>query len=224
MNKKTEKLCEACSKGDLKAVIGLLNGSFFSKGLPPDVMSDNWDGMFGGMTPLMCASMYGKTEVVAYLISHGAAVNIVQPKGENTALIYAVANKHTEVVKILLQNKADITSKNKNGKTALQRATELNLSEIVSLFDNADVDLLGGLQALLIEARDWGSDNRFPLGKEYPQYNDVREIGIKVYKKNGSKGLNELMAQVKQDGSDLYTYLDLLWNHLKVGDEEVWLM
>jgi ankyrin repeat protein len=118
MSKKVEKLCQACADGDLRRVTNLISGSIFSQKMDIDIQSNDFDGMFGGMTPLMCASMYGQLDVVTYLLKKGANVNVVQNKGNNTALIYALANSHLLIAKLLIEANADVSHRNNNNKTA----------------------------------------------------------------------------------------------------------
>ena len=74
---------------------------------------------FGGSTPLISASLFGKTEIAKLLIDAGAKLNIQNNEG-STALITAAFFCKPEIVKMLLAKKADKTIKNKYGNTALE--------------------------------------------------------------------------------------------------------
>lgn len=74
---------------------------------------------FGGSTPLISASLFGKTEIAKLLIGAGAKLNIQNNEG-STALITAAFFCKPEIVKMLLAKKADKTIKNKYGNTALE--------------------------------------------------------------------------------------------------------
>src|SRR6185369_2425943 len=63
-----------------------------------------------GETPLMVAARGGKTPVVEQLIAKGANVNARGARGQ-TALMWAVSQKHPDVVKVLLAHGADIQAK-----------------------------------------------------------------------------------------------------------------
>ena len=260
MSENVIKLCEECSKGNLNNVKKLLKGSLFTKGVPVNGVSTVKISMLSGMTPLMCASMFGRVYVAEYLISMGADVNARSLGSENTALIYAASNNNQEIVKLLLYNNADKTLKNRDGLTALDFAEKnkypsiisllrdlslsekYNFTETVSMLNTASPAVhvsekpvkteeaaipvkteviqiteqqLITLRLLLGGARAWGSLNGNPLGKEYPQYNKICEIGENAFSKNGDAALKAIMNKIRSDGSDLYTYLDLMCNNLQ---------
>ena len=260
MSENVIRLCEECSKGNLNNVKKLLKGSLFTKGVPVNGVSTVKISMLSGMTPLMCASMFGRVYVAEYLISMGADVNARSLGSENTALIYAASNNNQEIVKLLLYNNADKTLKNRDGLTALDFAEKnkypsiisllrdlslsekYNFTETVSMLNTASPAVhvsekpvkteeaaipvkteviqiteqqLITLRLLLGGARAWGSLNGNPLGKEYPQYNKICEIGENAFSKNGDAALKAIMNKIRSDGSDLYTYLDLMWNNLQ---------
>lgn len=56
----------------------------------------------GGLTPIMMAAARGRADIVNLLIARHADVNAKSGDGHKTALDYATANGHDEVVKILL--------------------------------------------------------------------------------------------------------------------------
>ncbi len=229
MSKKVEKLCQACADGDLRRVTNLISGSIFSQKMDIDIQSNDFDGMFGGMTPLMCASMYGQLDVVTYLLKKGANVNVVQNKGNNTALIYALANSHLLIAKLLIEANADVSHRNNNNKTAISIAEEKGYSELLNTIkqkNNTETkQTIHQIKEILKESKKWGTNNHFPLGKEYPQYDKIRNYGKAIYKEGGVNNLKFVYQNIKDDGSDLYTYLDLLWNHLDCDNEkDIWLM
>ncbi|MBI4471167.1 MAG: ankyrin repeat domain-containing protein [Acidobacteria bacterium] len=66
-----------------------------------------------GVTPLMHAARAGSVGVVHALISHEAKVNVKERDRDQTALMWAVAQKHPDVVKALIEAKADIHARTK---------------------------------------------------------------------------------------------------------------
>ncbi len=72
---------------------------------------------FGGSTPLITASVFGKTQIAEMLINAGADLNIQNNDG-STALINAAFFCRPEIVNMLLKKNADKTIKNKYGQTA----------------------------------------------------------------------------------------------------------
>jgi len=73
----------------------------------------------GGSTPLISATVFGKTEVAIALIKAGADLNCTNNEG-STALHSASFLCRNEIVKALIEKGADKTIKNKVGATALE--------------------------------------------------------------------------------------------------------
>ena len=72
-----------------------------------------------GLTPLMTASRTGNAEVVRKLIAHGADVNAATAETRSTALMWAVAEPHPEIVDVLLGAGADAHASTEKGITPL---------------------------------------------------------------------------------------------------------
>lgn len=68
-------------------------------------------------TPLHIAARYGFVDVVRWLLSHGANVNARAYNNFTPLLV----TEHPDVVKILLENKADINANDSSGRTALEK-------------------------------------------------------------------------------------------------------
>jgi ankyrin repeat protein len=66
-----------------------------------------------GVTPLMEASRTGSIGAVQTLLAHEANVNAKEIDRQQTALMWAVAQKHPEVVQALLEHGADIRARSK---------------------------------------------------------------------------------------------------------------
>ncbi len=85
-------------------------------------------------TPLMDAANAGRADSVRLLLENGAKVNKQEASEEKrTALHWAVIGKNPEVVKVLLEYKADKSLKDKNGLTPLELAVKRNLPKIAEL-------------------------------------------------------------------------------------------
>jgi ankyrin repeat protein len=69
-------------------------------------------------TPLHLAARLGFVEVARWLLLHDAEVN-ARAYNRFTPLLYT---KHPEIVKLLLEHKADVNAKNASGRTALEEA------------------------------------------------------------------------------------------------------
>ncbi|MBY0497057.1 MAG: ankyrin repeat domain-containing protein [Cyanobacteria bacterium] len=61
-----------------------------------------------GVTPLMEAARTGSVDAVRLLLAYGAQVNAHETARGQTAVMWAVSRQHPEVVKVLIENKADI--------------------------------------------------------------------------------------------------------------------
>ncbi len=71
-----------------------------------------------GMTPLMRATLVGRTDIVESLLDAQADINI-KDIANNTALIYAVNSKYHDIEKLIMNSDIYINNKNKNTKTSL---------------------------------------------------------------------------------------------------------
>lgn len=107
-------------------------------------------------TLLMQASLNGQPKIVETLIKHGACVHLRtlstkyvkyhdadhQLESESTALMIAAVKGYTETAQILLENEADIDSRNRAGESSLIIATKCGHAEFVKLLllHNANVN------------------------------------------------------------------------------------
>ena len=133
-----------------------------------------------GETPLMAAARTGKVEAVQLLISHGSFVNAVDPFQEETALMWASAEGHLDVVKALLAAGADPNTKahvsliteRKNadhpsgGFTALMFAVRNGYADVAEALVSGGADLkltnADGATATIVAI----VNDRFDLAKE----------------------------------------------------------
>lgn len=75
-----------------------------------------------GETPLMTCAATGTVEAVRLLIAKGADVNVSEPVQHQTALMWAASGRHPEVVRALIESRADLTARTRKGFTALHFA------------------------------------------------------------------------------------------------------
>lgn len=75
-----------------------------------------------GNTPLLSASLRGRTDIAEALINNKANLNLKSNWGGETALHMATVRKHSSIVKQLIRAGADISIKDNNGRTALEMA------------------------------------------------------------------------------------------------------
>jgi uncharacterized protein len=88
---------------------------------------------YGGSSPLITASLFGKTEMARTLIEAGADLNFQNNDG-STALLTASFFCRPEIVKLLLDKGADRTIKNKYGATAYETVAT-PFSDVKSTYD-----------------------------------------------------------------------------------------
>jgi ankyrin repeat protein len=90
----------ACRNGSAAIVNKLL-----SSGANPNL------GLPTGESPLMAAARAGNVVAVKALLAHGAQVNVAESAQKQTALMWAVAAQHPDVVRMLVEAGADIRAR-----------------------------------------------------------------------------------------------------------------
>jgi hypothetical protein len=169
-------LSEACINGNASLVRSLLKG-----GANPNTPTAT------GETPLMTCAKTGTADAVARLIEYGAAVNAAEPSENQTALMWAAAERHPETVKTLIDAHADLKANTKQGFTAIHFAARAGDIESVKLLLAAGVDVNIVTQAV-------GSANRIS-----------NFLGIS--KTIGSLGYTPLLVAVVRGRIDVAMYL-----------------
>ena len=94
-----------------------------------------------GETPLMTCARSGSADAVRLLVEYGANVSAKEPAQNQTALMWASAERHPDVVKALIDAHADLTAHSKQGFTALHFAARVGDMESVKLLLAAGVDI-----------------------------------------------------------------------------------
>ena len=75
------------------------------------------------------------------LIEYGAAINAKEPTQNQTALMWAAAERHPDVVKAFIDAHADLNANSKQGFTAIHFAARVGDLESVKLLLAAGVDV-----------------------------------------------------------------------------------
>lgn len=75
-----------------------------------------------GETALMRAAWTGSLDVAKALLARGADVNAKESVQDQTALMWATTEKHPDVVRFLIDNRADVHARSKTGFTPLMFA------------------------------------------------------------------------------------------------------
>jgi ankyrin repeat protein len=132
-------LALACANGNAAVVAKLL--AFKAD---PDRASPS------GVTPLMIAARVGSVAVVNALLAAGANVNAVETSRGQTALMWAVAQRHSDVVRVLIDRGADVHARSRVSLLRVNRGgpngTDADTSHV------GEVEK-GGSTALLFAAR-----------------------------------------------------------------------
>jgi ankyrin repeat protein len=128
-------LSQACTNGSAEFVRLLLKS-----GANPST------AIATGETPLMTCAKTGSADAVRLLVEYGAAVNATEPAQNQTALMWAAAERHANVVSALIAAHADLKTRTKDGFTAIHFAARVGDLESVQLLlaSGVPVNLLTG--------------------------------------------------------------------------------
>jgi ankyrin repeat protein len=92
-------------------------------------------------TPLMICAKSGVADAVRMLVEYGAAINAKESAANQTALMWAAAERHPNVVEALIEAHADLKAHTKQGFTAIHFAARVGDVESVKLLLAAGVDV-----------------------------------------------------------------------------------
>lgn len=123
-------LSQACKNGSA-AIVRLL----LKSGAKPNTAIDT------GETPLMTCARSGSADAVRLLVEYGAKVDDREPSQGQTALMWAAAEHHPDVVKALIESHADLKAHSKQGFTAAHFAARIGDLESLKLLIAAGVDV-----------------------------------------------------------------------------------
>ena len=115
-----------------------------------------------GETVLMSCARTGNAAAVAALLAHGADVNAAESEADQTALMWAVAQRHPAVVGVLLDQGAEVRHRSRVRRFVISRRLQSNLryGERGRRYGtDAEETDLGGYTALLFAARQGGVDS-----------------------------------------------------------------
>jgi ankyrin repeat protein len=117
-------LFEASAAGKFDIVAYLLNQRF-------DAVNDYADD---GFTPLGLACYFGQSEVARYLVLKGADVNLPSNNGFHVYPIHsATAGSYNDIVRMLIENGAQVNVKQQAGATPLHSAAQNGNLELLIL-------------------------------------------------------------------------------------------
>ena len=174
----------ACNNGSAAMVEALL-----------DAGADPNAALPSGETPLMTASRTGSVDAVRSLLGHGADVTAREAAHEQTALMWAVAQRHPAVVRALLEHGAGIDDRS----TVYQ--------QVISSSGNADPSGVydieqGGYTPLLFAARQGGLESARLLVAAGADVNDAAPIGTSTLVVAALSGQGPVAVFLLEQGAD----------------------
>lgn len=146
-----------------------------------------------GETPLHIASVAGKQEIAAYLISKGAELN-VKDASNNTPLTNAIRSKSFETVKVLVDNGANVNDRGLWNFLPIQVAAEFTSNDIVNCLIDKGADI--------------------PV--------EQGEVSYQLLSASCSRGLDKLLESMLKKGFDLQVnqYTRTLLHQAAAGGSE----
>ena len=133
-----------------------------------------------GETLLMSCARTGSVAAVRALVAGGAEVNAREPTENQTALMWAVAERHPAVVKLLLDSGADLHARSRVRRKVISRRlqSELKYGELGRSYGtDAEETRIGGFTPLLFAARQGDRDSARLLLAKGADVNDTAPDG-----------------------------------------------
>ena len=154
--------------------------------------------LLNGETVLMTCARAGEAGAVTALLARGADANAMEREHHQTALMWAVAHKHPDVVRLLIDARADIRARSLiYSQTVVgeqtQRAGREELNYTVSR---------GGATALLFAARVGDDESATLLLKAGADANDAQPDGVSALVLAAHSGNGRVAALLLEHGAD----------------------
>lgn len=149
-------------------------------------------------TPLMVASRIGNAEVVKLLVAHGADVNARESEHQQSALMWAVAERHPEVARVLIEGGGDVQA-----RTKVWRRPALLCCQEYESEDEGGVEVdEGGYTPLLFAAREGDVESGRMLLAAGAKVNDAAAVGTSVLVVAAQSGQGAFAALLLDKGAD----------------------
>jgi ankyrin repeat protein len=180
----------ACNNGSARLVEMLLEA-----GANPNA------ALSSGETPLMTASRVGSTAAVKALLARGADANAKERLRGQTALMWAVAQQHADVVQVLIELKADLHARSDVRTRRVNRGPDGTLPSLNPSRDLID-ERQGGFTPLLFAARQGSLESARLLVAAGANVNDVSPAGTSALVIASHSGHGNLAAFLLEKGAD----------------------
>ena len=184
-------LLMACTSGNAALVETLLQA-----GANPQ------DALSSGETALMLASRAGTTQVVEDLLARGADVNAVERTRSQSALMWAIANKHPGVTKTLLDHGANINARSQVRVRVFSMGGSRGAGSASSGIVLTEIPL-GGSTPLLFAARSGDVESAKLLVAAGADVRDVVADGTTALIMAAHSGHGTLAAYLLDQGADV---------------------
>jgi len=149
-----------------------------------------------GETLLMTAARSGSAEAVRLLVAHGANLDAQEHSRSQTALMWAVAQRHPEVVKTLVDLGADIHIRSASRPRRIHtRTAGFNPSGVIDVIQ-------GGFTPLLFAARSGDIESAGYLVAEGADVNDTSFSGTSALVIAAHSGHTRLAVFLLRQGAD----------------------
>ena len=172
------------------------NGSAQMTRILLEVGADPNAALLSGETLLMTATHSGSAAVIEQLLAAGADVNTAEQGRGQTALMWAVAQRHPDVVEALLAHQPDVHARS-------DVRTEVGKTSPEPWNPDYIIDLLqGGYTPLLFAARVGDLDSARLLVAAGADVNDTAPYGTSATVVAAHSGHGELAAFLLEQGAD----------------------
>jgi ankyrin repeat protein len=154
--------------------------------------------LLNGETVLMTCARTGDSGAVKALLAHGADANAMEREHHQTALMWAVAQQHPGVVRLLIEARADVRARSLTYPQTVvgeqtQRAGREELNYTV---------LRGGATALLFAVRAGDTESATLLLKAGADANDSQPDGVSALVLAAHSGQGRVAAVLLAHGAD----------------------
>ena len=154
---------------------------------------------------MSCARTGNPPRPCRALLAHGADVNAAESEEDQTALMWAVAQRHPAVVQVLLDNGADVHKRSRVRRFVISRRLQSNLryGELGRRYGtDAEETDLGGYTALLFAARQGAVDSARLLLAAGANVNDTAPDGRSALLVAAHSGHRELVEFLLAEGAN----------------------